>query len=139
MKLTLILGSLAAQTSALTARGSPPVVKSFTVLGNVTDPSLNRDSCSSAQFGDKVFWTCRDTQVLLENGNHFGLWANSAGWSERGFDGRPAVQQGGPIGVASTGSNTILPLKGPGPSLPLFYPLGPDMCPDAGVCNDGSR
>ena len=139
MKLTVILGSLAAQTSALTARGSPPVFKSFTVLGNVTDPSLNRDSCSSAQFGDKVFWTCRDTEVLLENGNHFGLWANSAGWSERGFDGRPAFQQGGPIGVASTGSNTILPLKGPGPSLPLFYPLGPDMCPDAGVCNDGSR
>ncbi len=139
MKAALILGSLALQSAALTTRGAPPKLKSFTVLGNVTDPSLNRDSCGSTKFGSKVFWACRDTNVVLDNGNYFGLWASSAGWTEYASDGKPALKKGGAVGPGSTGSNTILPMKGPKPTVPLFYPLGKDMCPGAGGCDDGSR
>lgn len=122
-------------------RGAPPKFKSFTVLANVTNPSLNRDSCSSVKFGDKVFWTCRDTSVVLDNGSYFGLWASSAGWTEFAADGTPAFERGGNsrIGPGSTGTNTILPMKGPSPTVPLFYPLAPDMSPGAGCCDDGSR
>ncbi|KAL7945153.1 hypothetical protein V8C42DRAFT_71607 [Trichoderma barbatum] len=116
-----------------------PQAKSATVLANVTDPDLSRDSCGSVKLGSRTLWTCRDTSIRIPDTDQFGyVFANTVGWTDHRRDGAPAIQQGGPVGAASDGTNSILLMKGPRPTLPTFYPLGSNMCPSSGLCDDGA-
>ncbi|KOS19470.1 hypothetical protein ESCO_000235 [Escovopsis weberi] len=114
--------------------------KSATILGNVTDPSLTRDSCGSAKMGGRTLWTCRDTSLRIPGTDRYGfLFVNSAGWTDDSPDGSPAILEKGPQGAGSTGEDPILLMKGPRPTLPPFYPLAPGQCPPSGRCDDSVR
>ncbi|KAM0248247.1 hypothetical protein ACHAQJ_009536 [Trichoderma viride] len=116
-----------------------PQAKSATRLANVTDPDVSRDSCGSVKMGSRTFWTCRDTAIRIPDTDQYGyVFTNTVGWTDNGSDGAPAIQAGGPVGAGSDGTNDILLMKGPRPSLPTFYPLGSNMCPSSGVCDDGA-
>ncbi|KAL7961128.1 hypothetical protein V8C34DRAFT_36392 [Trichoderma compactum] len=116
-----------------------PQAKSATILANVTDPDLSRDSCGSVKMGFRTLWTCRDTAIRIPGTNQFAfVFANTAGWTDHQQDEAPAIQEGGPVGAGSDGTNSILLMKGPRPTLPTFYPLGPNMCPNSGACDDGT-
>ncbi|KAL6877070.1 hypothetical protein J3F83DRAFT_437161 [Trichoderma novae-zelandiae] len=116
-----------------------PQAKSATLLANVTDPDLSRDSCGSVKMGNRTFWTCRDTSIRIPDTDKYGfVFANSAGWTDHREDGAPVILANGPVGAGSDGTNRILLMKGPRPTLPAFYPLGPDMCPTSGICADGT-
>ncbi|UKZ49401.1 hypothetical protein TrVGV298_003648 [Trichoderma virens] len=116
-----------------------PQAKSATVLANVTDPDLSRDSCGSVKMGSRTLWTCRDTSVRIPGTNQFAyVFANTAGWTDHQQDDAPAIQVGGPVGAGSDGANSILLMNGPRPTLPTFYPLGLNMCPNSGACDDGA-
>lgn len=116
-----------------------PQAKGITVLANVTDPSLSRDSCGSVNMGARTLWTCRDTSIRVADTDQYAyVFTNSASWTDNRGDGAPDIQVGGPAGAGSDGTNNILLMKGPRPSLPAFYPLGADMCPNSGVCDDGA-
>ncbi|KAL7793232.1 hypothetical protein V8C37DRAFT_378868 [Trichoderma ceciliae] len=116
-----------------------PQAKSATVLANVTDPDVSRDSCGSVKMGPRALWTCRDTSIRIPGTDHYGfVFTNTVGWTDYRGDGAPAIQAGGPVGAGSGGTNNILLMKGPRPSLPTFYPLGSNMCPNSGVCDDGA-
>ncbi|KAH6608934.1 hypothetical protein Trco_002280 [Trichoderma cornu-damae] len=126
------------QEPALTLQYKPQAM-SAAVLANVTDPDLSRDSCGSVKMGPRTLWACRDTAVRIPGTDRYGfLFANTAGWTGHGRDGAPAIQTGGPAGAGSDGANEILLMTGPRPTLPTFYPLGPNMCPNSGVCDDGT-
>ncbi|RFU72222.1 hypothetical protein TARUN_10038 [Trichoderma arundinaceum] len=116
-----------------------PQAKSTTILANVTDPDLSRDSCGSVKMGSRTLWTCRDTSIRIPGTGEYGfVFTNTVGWTDNRPDGAPAIQAGGPVGAGSDGANDVLLVKGPRPSLPVFYPLGPNMCPNSGVCDDGA-
>ncbi|KAJ5246049.1 hypothetical protein N7468_001032 [Penicillium chermesinum] len=99
---------------------SNPTVKGTPhVIGNVADPTLNRDSCGSSPFGGKALWVCRDTQPYDSNGiPTLPLWTSSASWTGGG-----------------------LTMYGGDKSQDSFYPLVPGNCDDnqAGTCSDGTR
>ncbi|KAI0966026.1 hypothetical protein F4678DRAFT_484565 [Xylaria arbuscula] len=102
-----------------------PTVKTATLIGNVADPAINRDSCSSTRVGDRAFWTCRDSQPFDSNGvPTLPLWASSASWSDFNADGTPSLTQYG----------------GDGSQQP-YFPYQSDECNSntAGSCDDGSR
>lgn len=112
--------------------------KNTRVVGNVTDPTLSRDSCGSVKMGLRTFWTCRDTSIRLPDSEEYGyLFVNTVGWTDNNWDGSPAIQAGGPKGAGSDGTNNILLMKGPRPALPAFFPLSSDMCSNSGACPDG--
>jgi hypothetical protein len=116
-----------------------PQAKSATLVANVTDPSVSRDSCGSVNMGGRTFWTCRDTAINLPGTDQYGwVFTNTVGWTDHHSDGSPAIQTGGPVGAGSNGTNNILLMKGPQPTLPTFYPLGSNECPTSGVCADGT-
>ncbi|KAJ7766196.1 hypothetical protein B0H16DRAFT_1413007 [Mycena metata] len=113
-----------------------PTVAKVTEYGNLIDPGLNRDSCSSTYWApNKVLWVCRDTQQAFKNGTI------------------------GAVLVANTVSYSTMPSppSDPNPLLlhtpqgygPLFYPFNADECPaptgcgegvcGAGFCADGTR
>ncbi|KAJ2983221.1 hypothetical protein NQ176_g853 [Zarea fungicola] len=135
----ILLSCVAAGFTAPSRAVVAPTAKSVHIIANVTNPNLNRDSCGATKFGKKAFWTCRDTQYMMSNGQWSFPFTNSVGWSDFNPDGSPKLQHGGIVGPGSTGSNDILLMRGPNPSLPNFFKAGPDMCPDSGVCSDGSR
>ncbi|KAI0803407.1 hypothetical protein GGR55DRAFT_691782 [Xylaria sp. FL0064] len=124
---SLLFASLLLQgvTSAtVSKRAFTPTVKTATVIGNVADPNINRDSCSSARIGDRAFWTCRDSQPFDSNGvPTLPLWSSSASWSDFNADGTPALQQ-----------------YGGGSQQPYFF-YQADECGTntAGSCSDGTR
>ncbi|KAF8149722.1 hypothetical protein K438DRAFT_1624850 [Mycena galopus ATCC 62051] len=111
-----------------------PVVAQTTMYGNLVDPGLNRDSCTSALWYNNVLWVCRDTQQVLKNGSiGHNLVANTASFS--GFPTDPSHPE--PL--------TLLSPQGFGS---LFYAFQEDECPAGGcgenicgpgVCADGTR
>lgn len=124
----VLLGSLllqGASSSAISKRAFTPTVKSATVIGNVADPAINRDSCGSTRVSDRAFWTCRDSQPFDSNGAPtLPLWATSASWSNINADGTPDLLQYG----------------GGGSRDPYFpYTAGECNTNSAGSCADGSR
>ncbi|KZV82135.1 hypothetical protein EXIGLDRAFT_685238 [Exidia glandulosa HHB12029] len=137
-----LIFALAASTAAFAAKCTPkPKVVDPTVsgtpqvLGIVTDPSLNRDSCNSVKFQNRVLWTCRDTQpVGLDGKPTLPIWDTSASWTDLDADGNPAVQ---PL---SNGTNALL-MYGANDARQPFFPLLPGECNDnsAGMCPDGTR
>ncbi|KAI1366319.1 hypothetical protein F5Y08DRAFT_337711 [Xylaria arbuscula] len=124
----ILLGSLLLQgvsSSTISKRAFTPTVKSATVIGNVADPAINRDSCGSTRVGDRVFWTCRDSQPFDSNGVPIlPLWASSASWSNINADGTPDLLQ-----------------YGGGGSQDPYFPYQADECNTntAGSCADGTR
>ncbi|KAI1323830.1 hypothetical protein F5Y16DRAFT_329474 [Xylariaceae sp. FL0255] len=112
-------------SSALPKRASIPTVQSATVIGNVADPSLNRDSCGSSLIGSRSIWTCRDTQGYDSSGvPDLPVWSSSASWTNFNSDGTPSTTQYG-------GSGSQTP----------FFIYASDECGDSsdGACSDGTR
>ncbi|KAI0456039.1 hypothetical protein F5B21DRAFT_523035 [Xylaria acuta] len=125
----LLFGSLllegVSSSCVIHKRGFIPTVKSVTVVGNVADPAINRDSCGSTRIGNRAFWTCRDSNPYDSNGNPIlPIWSSSASWSNFNADGTPGLQQYG----------------GGGSQDPYFtYTAGECSDNSAGGCSDGSR
>ncbi|KAK5992857.1 hypothetical protein PT974_06279 [Cladobotryum mycophilum] len=116
-----------------------PEAKSATILANVTDPNVTRDSCGSVKMGFRTLWSCRDTSLRIPGTDKYGfLFVNTVGWTDDFLDGSPIIQEGGPEGAGSTGSNPILLMRGPRPTLPAFYPLDASQCAPSGRCDDGA-
>ncbi|TRX90441.1 hypothetical protein FHL15_008610 [Xylaria flabelliformis] len=124
----LIFGSLLLEgvsSTVLQKRAFTPTVKSATVIGNVADPAINRDSCGSTRIGNRAFWTCRDSQPYNSAGVPvLPIWSSSASWSNFNADGTPALQQ-----------------YGGGGSRNPYFPYQSDECNSnsAGSCSDGTR
>lgn len=133
-----------AKLLSLAARASPstlpskrvidPVVKGTPqVLGFAIDPSLNRDSCGSVRFQSRDFWTCRDTQLLINDQPEFQIVSSSASWSEYNWDSSPYIEPflDGSDGLMMNGNNNKVP----------FFPLQHGQCNNntAGLCADSSR
>lgn len=122
-----------------------PQFKSATVLGNVTDPALDRDSCGSVRIGSRAFWTCRDTEVYnAQTGQgQLPIIVTTAGWTDSiAKVGGPAVKTtGGTKGAASNGTNPILQMYGNNPStIKEYFPIASDNCnTNHGFCSDGTR
>ena len=138
----LIAQSLAVPVPPSYGGGIRPQLKQATYVANVTDPSVSRDSCGSTQIGDRTFWTCRDTMLYDASTEKctFPMITNTASWTNMSSGG-PDIQQGGPAGVGSTGSNSILQMYGGdmSSSMTPYFPVQSDECPSSGVCDDGSR
>lgn len=64
------------------------------ILGLVSDPGLHRDSGGSSRFGDRVFWTYRDTQLCNSDGSvrQFPIISSTASWSNYNQQGGPDLQ-----------------------------------------------
>lgn len=117
-----------------------PQVANTELIANVTDPSVTRDSCGSVKIGDRALWACRDTEPWNGTSGVLPLIVNTASWTDFNADGTPKIITNGPVGADSDGSNPILLMYGGHPdSLPAFYPVLEDECPDGGVCEDGTR
>ncbi|KAJ7872711.1 hypothetical protein B0H13DRAFT_2553264 [Mycena leptocephala] len=111
-----------------------PVVASTTNYGDLIDPGLNRDSCTSTLWSNNVLWVCRDTQQVLSNGSiGHHLVANTASFS--GFPSPPSHPK-------------QLLVSSPQGYGPLFYAFEADECPQdgcgdnvcgPGICGPGSR
>ncbi|KAK7751003.1 hypothetical protein SLS62_006988 [Diatrype stigma] len=105
----------------------PPTVSGTPeVLGVVSDPTLNRDSCTSVRVGGdgaRSLWTCRDSSNY---GSPLTFFVSStASWTESNADGTPKVADG------------VLSMRGAN-SAP-YFPIGAPECGPSGNCADGSR
>ncbi|KAF2861003.1 hypothetical protein K470DRAFT_276503 [Piedraia hortae CBS 480.64] len=64
----------------------PKLRKQPVVLGLLNDPGLNRDSiaAASARFGNRVLWTCRDTQLMNPEGKvqQWPVISSTASWTD---------------------------------------------------------
>lgn len=121
-----------------TAFGYIPTVSGTPqLLGLVQNPVIDRDSCGSTRFGDRAFWTCRDSEPYDSNGNPtLPIWASSASWTDFDADGTPLLQE-----VDSPAANgTGLLMYGADNKTP-FFPIPADLCGSntAGGCTDGTR
>ena len=146
----LLITALVAQVLAAPVPAQPerravqPKVKSTTYVGNVTDPSVSRDSCGSVRIGDRVLWTCRDTTRydVEQQKCTLPMISNTASWTNLAPGGGPDLKNG-PVGAASSGTSPILQMYGDihnaDGMLNHFFPLQQSQCPDYGVCQDGSR
>ncbi|KAJ7150653.1 hypothetical protein C8R46DRAFT_1123850 [Mycena filopes] len=100
-----------------------PVVSKITAYGDLIDPGLNRDSCSSTLWSsNRVLWVCRDTQQVLADGTiGDNSIVNSASFST--LPSPPAAPK-------------QLLLNSPESFGHVFYAMSPDEC-GAGFCEDG--
>lgn len=115
-----------AQAAAIAKRAVTPQLLSATFVGNMTDATLNRDSCAASLFNGRALWTCRDTQPVVNGQAGLPVSASSASWT--------AMSGGLPVA-----SNGILAATGNNDNKP-FYPI--DIytnCGEYGVCSDGTR
>ena len=131
---------LAIASGALLAQAAVyPKVKSTTLFGPVTDPSLVRDSCGSVAWNtDRLLWVCRDTQDMGTDGlPDFPVYTSSASYTNFDKNGSIAWQ---PIGPNDFGYTSELLMYGKNHDK-AFYPLMSDECNDnqAGECGDDSR
>ncbi|KAI0154472.1 hypothetical protein GGR57DRAFT_502671 [Xylariaceae sp. FL1272] len=120
---SLLLGG--ASTGTISKRATNPTVASTSVIGNVADASINRDSCGSSLIGDRALWTCRDSQPYGSNGvPTLPIWSSSASWSDFNLDGTPSTT-----------------LYGGGGSMTPYFTYPSDYCSGstAGSCDDGTR
>jgi hypothetical protein len=67
---------------------------SATLLGEVIDRNLQRDSCGSVKWGTRALWTCRDTTFLTaQNLSTFaGFASSSASYTNFTSSGLPDIQ-----------------------------------------------
>ncbi|KAH8928337.1 hypothetical protein BT69DRAFT_1277159 [Atractiella rhizophila] len=129
----LCLGSASTVWSSNSSRhqpfGSPtlekraPTVASSRVVGIAAAAGLTRDSCQSVRFGNRLLWTCRDTNPVTNGVPTLPIISTTAAWSAYSGPGvAPGLTQSGPF------------------SQP-FYPYASGECNDntAGACSDGTR
>jgi len=124
-----------------TSRSITPSVNNVRVIGNVTDPLVSRDSCTSTRIDGRAFWTCRDTQQYnAQTGQALTtVNTNSASWSTSLMFG-PEIQMATKLGAGSTGNNALLAMYGGDASSQTpYYPVLSDECPSTGFCSDGTR
>lgn len=129
-----LLGTASAMTVPSKRAVNPTVKGTPQVLGLVTNPSLNRDSCGSVRFQDRDFWTCRDTQTNDANGNpELQVVSSTASWTKINDDGSPSLE------TLLDGSEALLMYGDYNKE--VFFPLQSGQCNDntAGSCGDGSR
>ncbi|KAF7189604.1 hypothetical protein HII31_09048 [Pseudocercospora fuligena] len=108
------------------------------LLGLVGDPGLNRDSGGSVRFGNRVFWTYRDTQLCNSDGSvrMFPIISSTASWSDYSKDGGPDLQpaRGDPL------RSVVLRQYGKNQEAQSFFHNMPHICDaPAGNKNDGTR
>lgn len=98
-------------------QSTTPVLSSATVLGLLSDPTWNRDSCTSVGLFGREFWTCRDSQSST------AFISSSASWTDFNSDGTPSLTMYG------TNSDEV-----------AYFPVQADECGgSAGACPDGTR
>ncbi|ORX34814.1 hypothetical protein BD324DRAFT_635116 [Kockovaella imperatae] len=125
-----------------------PQVASVNFVGNLQDPNLQRDSCGSTRWGDRLLVVCRDTEYLVNqdiaadvyNGTQAGFTSSSASYMDFAFPGdKPTVEPWTPTKYVNF--TTQVPLYGSNSLTVPFYPNPPGECADngAGACPDGSR
>ncbi|EIW79896.1 hypothetical protein CONPUDRAFT_126342 [Coniophora puteana RWD-64-598 SS2] len=108
---------------------NPVVSGTPQVLGVVSDPTLDRDSCGSSLIGGRVLWACRDTEPVGSDGiPTLPVISSTASWSDLDSSGLPVLD------------GSTYPMYGNNNEEP-FYPLQADECDDnsAGGCSDGTR
>lgn len=149
--IALAAQSLAVPTDAMTkdhtiesrqSYSALPKLKRATIIANVTQPSIDRDSCGSCRIGNRAFWTCRDTQRydLASMEDVLPLAANTGGWTNVTTTGPLISSKNNPVGVASSGNNSIYLMYGTNPNnLTAYFPFQSDSCPPSGVCTNGTR
>lgn len=115
----------------------PTVSGTPQLLGNVSDPAINRDSCGSARFGSRALWTCRDSQPYADGVPTLPIYSSSASWTDFASDGTPLIQT---WTDAAGSTETGLLCYGDNYEEP-FFPLEADECNTntAGECSDGTR
>lgn len=139
----LLAPALCSPTPVKAARQAAvsPQIASATLLANVTDPSVSRDSCGSSRIGNRLLWTCRDTETYdVSTGQATDpLNVNTASWTNFNSDAGPDINAGGPVGAGSSGANEILQMYGGSPQSSQFYPIQPGECSSGGFCDDNTR
>nr|XP_031857870.1 uncharacterized protein CI109_006742 [Kwoniella shandongensis]KAA5524942.1 hypothetical protein CI109_006742 [Kwoniella shandongensis] len=128
-----------------TVRAVTPHLASATLLGDVVDRNLQRDSCGSVKWDTRVLWTCRDTEILVNqsvpalvyNNTLAGFLTSSASYTDFEPDGTPAIIA---VNNDQYGYDHELLMYGDN-GQHSFYPLQPDECNsnEAGNCGDGTR
>ena len=139
--LFLVLASLAAPAVAWSDDPAPiyPTVQDVSLVAITTDYPLDRDSCGSVKWNDRVLWTCRDTQIH-PNGTTEAFFSTSASYSALPVNATlplEPVASNEPNGSAypaadeQYGNNHNL----------SFYPLQDNQCNynQGGVCDDNTR
>lgn len=118
----------------------PQVEGTPEILGLVADPRYNRDSCGSSDFGDRTFWTCRDTQLFYANGSVQvePVITSTASYTNNNSDGTPVLH---PLPAERDGLGyTTLRQYGTNSIKQAFFPVLADECsPPSGSCSNGSR
>ncbi|ORY35082.1 hypothetical protein BCR39DRAFT_516690 [Naematelia encephala] len=140
-----LLAVAAAPLARSTAATVSPQLASATLLGDVVDPNLQRDSCGSVKWDTRVLWTCRDTEILVNqsvsllvyNNTLAAFISSSASYTNFKADGTPDVVA---VDYDQYGYDDELIMYGDNGET-SFYPLQSDECNsnEAGNCNDGTR
>jgi hypothetical protein len=147
-KLLFVLAASFVKSSPVqpSRRSTPsPQFTNVQLLGDIVDRNLQRDSCGSVRWGDRALWTCRDTELLINqsipllvyNNTFAGFLSSSASYTGFKADGTPDIiavtddQYGYDHELVMYGNNNAK----------SFFPLASDECSgnEAGSCDDGTR
>ncbi|ORY26763.1 hypothetical protein BCR39DRAFT_540125 [Naematelia encephala] len=143
------LCSLLTQAAPLHGRSTPnPVVKTATLYGPISETEpvyLDRDSCGSTKWGDRVLFVCRDTEVYKDLANRSegvtAFFSSSASYIDINSDGSLSFVPFTPEpGTPDSEShfNYSLPAYGANNNK-AFYPTQPDECDaETGSCDNNS-
>ncbi|KAI1333520.1 hypothetical protein F5Y15DRAFT_404967 [Xylariaceae sp. FL0016] len=125
MQVLTLLSLLSPVAARSIMRRTTPTVKSAEVVGQVADPRIDRDSCTSTRIGDRELWTCRDSQSYPGASEGF-FYSSTASWTSFNADGTPALVDGN---LTCVGDNTA-----------AYFPIAASECAaDSGSCDDQSR
>ncbi|KAK5108484.1 hypothetical protein LTR62_008302 [Meristemomyces frigidus] len=116
--------AVSALPSTLDHRATTPSLASAEVVGLVSDPTWNRDSCTSIGLFGRELWTCRDSQ----SSNAF--ISSSASWTDFNSSMLPKIDSAG-----------VLEMYGDNSASEAYFPVQADECGPsaAGGCADGTR
>ena len=122
-----------------------PKLKSSHLLGDVIDPSLQRDSCGSVRWGDRALWVCRDTEFLIDdsytllvNGTFANFTTSTASYTNFKWDGTLDFE---PVKATPYLNYTSQLTMYGSNNAESFYAIQADECDQnqAGSCSDGTR
>jgi hypothetical protein len=108
-----------------------------TLLGDVIDRNLQRDSCGSVKWGSRALWTCRDTTFLSrQNLSSFAGFASSSASYTNFTNDLPSIT---PVNDDPFDFDHELVMYGDNKD--SFYTLQKDECDGnaGGGCGDGTR
>jgi hypothetical protein len=124
-------------TALVRADFIPTVSGTPQLLGNVSDPTIDRDSCCSARFGSRELWTCRDSDPYANGVPTLPIYSSSASWTEFVSGNTPLIST---WTDAAGNTETGLLCSGDNYEEP-FFPILADECGTntAGACTDDTR